>query len=62
MVDAVTFSAWGRPYEQKIMDPKNRNLHYNEEPMRGSKWFDRMINAEMDDLIKDVENIVNGEK
>lgn len=45
---------------QKIMDPKGRDLNYHGGGLRGSKWFDRMINAEMDELIKGVENIING--
>lgn len=62
MVDALTHSAWGRFREQKIMDPQGRNLHYNEEPQRGAKWFDRMIDAEMSDLMDGVEHIVKGDK
>ena len=62
MVDALTHSAWGRLNEQKIMDPEGRNLHYNGEPKRGSKWFDRMINDKMDELVKGVQNIINGGK
>ena len=45
---------------QKIMDPKNRDLVYHGSGLRGSKWFDRMINAEMSELIKEIENIING--
>lgn len=69
MVDPITlkgafFSAnygfWSRPNTQKIMDPKGRDLVYHGGGLRGSKWFDRMINTEMDELIKGVENIING--
>ena len=41
MVDAVTYSAWARPNTQKIMDPKNRNLHYHGGGLRDKKWFDK---------------------
>lgn len=62
MVDAMTFSAWARPNTQKIMDPQNRDLNYHGGGLRNKKWFDRMINNEMDDLIKEVQNVVNGGK
>ena len=44
----------------KIMDPKNRDLHFHGGSMRKGKWFDRMINDKMDDLLNGVQNIVNG--
>lgn len=69
MVDPITlkgaffspnYGFWSRPGVQKIMDPKGRDLNYHGGGLRGAKWFDRMINAEMDELIKGVENIING--
>lgn len=71
MVDSITlkgaffnpnFGYWSRPGVQKIMDPKGRDLHYNEEPKRGKKWFDRMIENEMDDLVEEVQHIINGDE
>ncbi|MCI6265864.1 MAG: minor capsid protein [Erysipelotrichaceae bacterium] len=44
----------------KIMDPKNRDLHFHGGSMRKGKWFDRMIDDKMDDLLNGVQNIVNG--
>ena len=62
MVDAVTYSAWARPNTQKIMDPKNRDLHYHGGGLRDKKWFDHMINDKMDDLLNGIPNIINGGK
>jgi len=71
MVDPITlkgaffspnYGFWSRPKTQKTMDPQNRNLHYHGGGLRDKKWFDRMINEEMNDLIEEVQNIVNGGK
>lgn len=62
MVDALTHSAWGRKDEQKIMDHENRDLHYHAGKNNdlNDHWFDRMIQDEMDELVKGVQHIVNG--
>jgi hypothetical protein len=71
MVDPITlkgaffspnYGFWSRPNTQKIMDPNGRNLEYHGGGLRGSKWFDRMINSEMDELVEGLQNIVNGGK
>lgn len=71
MVDPITlkgaffapdYGYWSRPNTQKILDPKKRDLVYHGGGLRGPKWFDRMIEAEMDDLVKGVQNIANGGK
>ena len=62
MVDEVTHSAWARPNTQKIMDPKNRDLHYHGGGLRNKKWFDKMIDDKMNDLLDGVGNIINGGK
>ncbi len=46
----------------KILDPKGRNLTYYGGDKRNKKWFDRMIDNEMNDLVKHIQNIVNGGK
>lgn len=69
MVDPITlkgaffspnYGFWSRPHTQKIMDPNGRDLEYHGGGLRGKKWFDRMIDAEMDELLKGINNIVNG--
>lgn len=45
---------------QKIMDPKNRDLNYHGGGLRGPHWFDRMMEKEMSELIKDINNIIGG--
>ncbi len=69
MVDPITlkgaffspnYGFWSRPNTQKIMDPNGRNLEYHGGGNRGAKWFDRMIDAEMKDLLDGVKNIVKG--
>lgn len=69
MVDPITlkgaffskdYGFWSRPNTAKIMDPSGRDLVYHGGGLRGKEWFDRMINSEMDELIKGVQNIVNG--
>lgn len=69
MVDPITlkgaffspnYGFWSRPNTQKIMDPNGRDLEYHGGGLRGSKWFDRMIDAEMEELLKGVKKIVNG--
>lgn len=71
MVDPITlkgafyspnYGYWSRPDTQKIMDPKGRNLTYHGGGLRGKEWFDRMIKAEMDNLVAGVQNFVNGGK
>lgn len=53
---------WSRPNTEKIMDPQNRDLVYRGDGLMGSKWFDRMIEREYDDLLKGVNNIIGGKK
>lgn len=69
MVDPFTFKGaffsenygfWSRPNTQKIIDPNGRNLEFHGGGLRGGKWFDRMIDTEMDELVKGVQNILNG--
>ena len=71
MVDPITlkgaffspnFGYWSRPDTPKIMDPKGRKLEYHGGGLRGSKWFDRMIEKEMDELVNGVQHIVRGDK
>ena len=71
MVDPITlkgaffspnFGYWSRPNVQKIMDPNGRTLDYHGGGKRGSKWFDRMIDNEMDEIVKGLQNIVDGRK
>lgn len=71
MVDPITlkgaffspnYGFWSRPNTAKIMDPKGRNLEYHKGGKRGNRWFDRMIDSEMDELVKGVQNIVSGGK
>lgn len=47
---------------QKILDPKGRTLEFHGGGKRGGEWFDRMMNDKKDELIKGVENIINGNK
>ncbi len=51
-----------RKNTQKIMDPKNRDLRYYGGSLRRDHWFDRMINNEIDDLVKGVQQKINGGK
>lgn len=69
MVDPITlkgaffsenYGFWSRPNTEKIIDPKGRNLEFHGGRLRGDHWFDRMIESGMDELVKNVQNIVNG--
>lgn len=69
MVDPITlkgaffspdYGFWSRPGVEKIMDPSERNLEYHGGGLRGSKWFDRMIEDKEDKLYEGVQKIVNG--
>jgi len=44
----------------KIIDPRGRKLDYHGNGMRGPKWFDRMIEEKMNELLKGIQNINNG--
>lgn len=44
----------------KIDDPKGRSLNYHGGSMRREKWFDRMIDDKMEELVTGIQNIVNG--
>ncbi len=44
----------------KIDDPKGRNLKFHNGSMRRGKWFDRMIDDKMEELVAGIQNIVNG--
>jgi len=54
------YGFWSRPGTQKIMDPQGRDLEYHGGGLRGSKWFERMIEDKYDDLIEGIQNIVDG--
>jgi len=56
------YGFWSRPNTQKILDPQGRDLQYHGGGLRGKKWFDRMIEAEENDLITEVQKVVNGGK
>lgn len=71
MVDPITlkgaffsedYGFWSRPNTEKILDPQGRNLKFHGGGLRGGHWFNRMIEAEMDDLIDGVQKIIDGEK
>lgn len=71
MVDPITlkgaffspdYGFWSRPNTEKILDPNDRDLEYHGGGKRGAKWFDRMIEDKMDNLVEGVQNIVNGGK
>jgi len=71
MVDPITlkgaffspnYGYWSRPNTQKIIDPKGRKLEYHGGGKRGAKWFDRMIEPEMNDLLKGLQDIAEGKK
>lgn len=44
------------------MDPNDRDLIYHGGGLKGSHWFDRMINAEMEDLLKGISKTIGGDK
>lgn len=69
MVDPITlkgaffapdYGFWSRPSTQKIMDPTGRDLVYHGGGLRGSHWFDRMIENEMDDLLDGIVKLIGG--
>lgn len=69
MVDPITlkgaffapdYGFWSRPNTQKIMDPIGRDLVYHGGGLRGSHWFDRMIENEMDDLLDGIVKLIGG--
>ena len=69
MVDPITLNGaffapdygfWSRPNTQKIMDPTGRDLVYHGGGLRGSHWFDRMIENEMDDLLDGIVKLIGG--
>lgn len=47
---------------QKVIDPKKRDLNYHGGGLRNKKWFDRMIEDKMDELVQNVQHIVDGGK
>lgn len=49
-----------RKNTEKIMDPKQREL--SNVKQEKDHWFDRMIEDEMNNLVKGVQNIANGGK
>ena len=51
-----------RKNTQKVIDPRNRDLHFHGGGKRGDHWFDRMIDDEMGELTDGVQRIVNGGK
>ncbi len=69
MVDPITlkgaffapdYGFWSRPNTQKIMDPTGRDLVYHGGGLRGSHWFDRMIENEMADLLDGIVKLIGG--
>lgn len=69
MVDPITlkgaffapdYGFWSRPNTQKIMDSTGRDLVYHGGGLRGSHWFDRMIENEMDDLLDGIVKLIGG--
>lgn len=69
MVDPITlkgaffapdYGFWSRPNTQKIMDPTGRDLVYHGGGLRGSHWFDRMIENEIDDLLDGIVKLIGG--
>lgn len=69
MVDPITlkgaffapdYGFWSRPNTQKIMDPTGRDLVYHGGGLRGSHWFDRMIENEMHDLLDGIVKLIGG--
>lgn len=69
MVDPITlkgsffnpnFGHWSRPDTQKILDPSNRDLIFHSGGKRGSHWFDRMIEDEMENLLDGIEKVMGG--
>ena len=69
MVDPITlkgaffapdYGFWSRPNTQNIMDPTGRDLVYHGGGLRGSHWFDRMIENEMDDLLDGIVKLIGG--
>lgn len=69
MVDPITlkgaffapdYGFWSRPNTQKIMDPTGRDLVYHGGGLRGSHWFDQMIENEMDDLLDGIVKLIGG--
>lgn len=55
------FGYWSRPDTQKIPDPSGRILEFHGGGLRGSQWFDRMINDEFEELEKGIKKIVDGD-
>lgn len=71
MVDPITqkgaffapdYGYWSRPNTAKIMDPNDRDLTYHGGGLKGSHWFDRMIIAEIEDLLKGISKTIGGDK
>ena len=69
MVDPITlkgaffapnYGFWSRPNTKKIMDPKGRDLEFHGGGLRGAKWFDRMIDVEMEQLLNNITKIIGG--
>lgn len=67
MVDPITlkgafyspdYGYWSRPNTPKIIDPAKRTLNYHSGGLKGAKWFDRMIDNEMNDLLNGIIKII----
>lgn len=50
MIGERSNSPWAKKGERKILT--NRDLTYNGAPVRGAKWFDRMMAAEKNAIIQ----------
>lgn len=57
MVSPTTGSSWAKKHEEKVLT--NTPLHYNGEPMRGKKWFERMKADEKEDILRGAQRIAN---
>ena len=57
MVDAETGSAWARKGTRKVYDGGNIQYHTGG---TGDHWDERMKSAEMNDLVKEVQDFIGG--
>lgn len=71
MVDPVTQKGaftdgfgkfWSRPKVSKILDPKNRNLNFDntKNSLAGSFWVERCWNIEKEEIINEIVEVIHG--
>lgn len=60
MVSPTTGSSWAKKGEQKILASPEKDLTYRGAPIRGAKWFDRMIVDKKSELIDGCKKMING--